>query len=120
MAAKDVGLQQLFGDPLLPGIDDFGRRRRRGDLVAVARLDRITEDDSHDLKKGVTSSGARCRGTESSWSATGPDIANIPSGGAELQWSRYGARVQSGPPAAAAAEVDPRLRLAGPRRVSLE
>jgi hypothetical protein len=47
VSAEDVRLEQLFRDPFLPGINDLGAGRAGSDLLAVARFDRIAEDDSH-------------------------------------------------------------------------
>jgi hypothetical protein len=47
MAAKDVGLKDFCGDPLLAGVDHFDLGHSGGDLLAVARLNGIAEHNSH-------------------------------------------------------------------------
>jgi hypothetical protein len=46
MAAKDIGVGQLVGNPLLARVDDFGSWPGRFNLRQVFRFHRITEDDT--------------------------------------------------------------------------
>ena len=45
--AKDVGPEDLLGDPLLPCIDNFGVGRGRRDLLQVVRFDGVANYDTH-------------------------------------------------------------------------
>src|SRR5262245_42066587 len=47
VAAEDVRLQQLRGNPLLPRIDDFVPRCSRPNLLQMPRLNWVTKHDSH-------------------------------------------------------------------------
>ncbi len=47
MAAEDIGLEQLLGHSLLPGIDHLAARRCRANLLKMPRFNWITEDDAH-------------------------------------------------------------------------
>ena len=59
VAAEDVGPEQLFGDPLLAGVDDLGLRHGGGDLLDVFGFDGVAEDDSrrHGGQDGVNVAG---------------------------------------------------------------
>ncbi len=46
MSEKDVSLQQLLRNMLLPGVHNLGLRRRGADLGEVMGFSRIAEDDS--------------------------------------------------------------------------
>ncbi len=46
MAAENVGVEQLFGDVFLAGVDDFITGGVFRDLSDVVRLDRVAEDES--------------------------------------------------------------------------
>ena len=47
VAAKEVGGRQLFGNPLLPGVDHFGVGISGLDLLDMFGFDRVTENDTH-------------------------------------------------------------------------
>src|SRR5262245_17577790 len=53
MPAEDVGIQQLFRNPLLPGIDDFMPRRCRLELRFVPRLIGIAQYNAHHHQLGT-------------------------------------------------------------------
>ncbi len=47
MTAKKIGREDFLGNSLLPGVDQFGLWTNGGNLLQVARLNRVTEHNSH-------------------------------------------------------------------------
>ena len=50
MPAKQIGGENLLGNSLLPGIDDFRVRRGGVNLIQMTLLQGVAEDDAHGMR----------------------------------------------------------------------
>ena len=59
MATEDVGFEELGRDAFLAGVDDFVAGGSGADLVEVARVEGVAEDDAHGWVQGSGFRGRR-------------------------------------------------------------